>query len=143
MAKKSPARRKSAKKSVTKKKPARAAKKPAVRALPVDEKLREAMEEVEVARVELSRLGHEMTAAHRQLEEQRLSAKSARDNLNAQLEAMRTDLKTALAELEIARADRERIAAGAQKRIHELEEKLAKVTAEVAQLQTPKLSAES
>jgi chromosome segregation ATPase len=131
MAKKSPARRN----PPAKKKPV--ATKPRPRALPPNERLREAMEELEVARAELSRLGHAMTAANREREEQRLSAKSARDNLSAQLEAMRTDLKTALAELEIARADRERIAAGAQKRIHELEEKLAKVTAEVAELRKP------
>lgn len=113
--------------------------KPRAVALPLDEKLREAMEELDVAREELSRLGHAMTAAHRQLEDERLSARSARENLRAQVEAMRTDLKTALAELEIARADRERIAASAQKRIHDLEEKLAKVTAQVAELRTPPL----
>src|SRR4051794_20039722 len=112
MAKKSPARRKPSPKP---KKPtraapraktqrAKAAPKPSfAHALPLNEKFREAMEELDVARAELSRLGHEMTAAHRALEDQRLSAKSSRENLSAQLEAMRTDLKTALAELEIAR----------------------------------------
>ena len=44
------------------------------------------------------------------------------------------DPKAALAELEIARADRERIAGHAQKRIHELEESLARLRAEVVEL---------
>jgi chromosome segregation ATPase len=101
MAKKPPARRAPTKKP--KKKPT------AKRAIPLAEKFREAMEELEVAREELSRLGHAMTAANRELEEHKLSAKSARDNLSAQLEAMRADLKLALAELEIARTDREQL----------------------------------
>lgn len=109
--------------------------------LPIDdteERLREAMEELTEARTELSRLGHEMTAAHRQIEDNRLSSASARENLRAELVAVRTDLKTALAEAEIARADRERVAAGAQKRIHELEEALARLRVEVAELREAK-----
>ena len=102
-----------------------------------EERLREAMEEVAEARTELSRLGHAMTAANRQIEDNRLSSASARENLRAELAAVRTDLKTALAELEIARADRARIASHAQRRIHELEESLARVRSEVAELRTP------
>ncbi len=89
--------------------------------LATGERLREAMEELEVARAELSRLGHEMTAAHRQIEERTLSFISTESNLRAELDAVRTDLKTALAELEIARADRERLAASSHRRISDLE----------------------
>src|SRR3954469_2749085 len=64
------------------------------------ERLREAMEELAEARRELSRLGHEMTAAHRQIEDNRLSSASAREHLRSELNAVRTDLKTALAEAE-------------------------------------------
>ncbi|HEX8952892.1 MAG TPA: hypothetical protein VF945_13645, partial [Polyangia bacterium] len=87
-----------------------------------EELLREAMEELGEARGELSRLGHAMTAAHRQIEDNRLSSASAREHLRSELNAVRTDLKTALAEAEIARIDRERTAAQAQRRIHELED---------------------
>ena len=99
-----------------------------------EERLREAMEELTEARAELSRLGHEMTAAHRQIEDNRLSSASSRDNLRAELDAVRTDLKTALAEAEIARIDRERVAATSQRRIHELEDALTKLRVEVAEL---------
>jgi predicted nucleic acid-binding Zn-ribbon protein len=68
-----------------------------------EERLREAMEEVAEARSELSRLGHELTAAHRELEDRKLSSGSAEENLRAELEAVRNDLKEALAELEISR----------------------------------------
>src|SRR3954452_11063166 len=44
-----------------------------------EERLQEAMEELAEARTELSRLGHAMTAAHRELEDHRLSSVSARD----------------------------------------------------------------
>jgi chromosome segregation ATPase len=80
-----------------------------------------------------------MTAAHRQIEENRFASKSARDNMRSELDAVRTDLKTALAELEIARADRERIATNAQRRIHELETSLMAVRNEVSELRTPSL----
>jgi chromosome segregation ATPase len=115
-----------------------ARKSPAVQAMPPrplvadsEERLQEAMEELGEARIELSRLGHEMTAAHRQLEDHKLSSASARDNLRSELDAVRVDLKTALAELEIARADRERIATHAQKRIHELEEAISRLRSEM------------
>jgi chromosome segregation ATPase len=132
---KAKARRKTAKAKARQK-----AARPAV-ARPRDEetaeRLQEAMEELQEARTELSRLGHAVTASHRELEDQKLSATSAQSNLRAELAAVRTDLKTALAELEIARADRERIATMAQRRIHDLEEALARVRAEVAELRPP------
>lgn len=99
-----------------------------------EERLREAMEELAEARAELSRLGHEVTAAHRQIEDHRLSSASARENLRAELNAVRTDLKTALAEAEIARIDRERTVAQSQRRIHELEDALARLRNEVSEL---------
>ncbi len=132
MAKKPPARGKQRKVKPTAKKKSPVKARPAV--VDTEERLREAMEELGEARVELSRLGHAMTAAHRQIEDDRLSAASARENLRHELNAVRTDLKTALAEAEIARIDRERTAAHAQKRIHELEDALTKLRAEVAEL---------
>ena len=145
MAKKPPARRKPPQKRATPKRATlkRATAKraaPKQRAAPKhndidsEERLREAMEELAEARAELSRLGHAMTGAHRQIEDDRLSAASARENLRAELNAVRTDLKTALAEAEIARIDRERIAASSQRRIHELEDALVKLRLEVAEL---------
>ena len=107
---------------------------PRIAADETEERLREAMEEVGEARVELARLGHAITAAHRQIEDDRLSSASAREHLRAELNAVRTDLKTALAEAEIARIDRERTAASAQRRIHELEDALTKLQTEVAAL---------
>jgi hypothetical protein len=90
------------------------------------DRLSEAMEELGVAREELSRLGHALTAARRENEERKLSSGSAQSNMRAELEATRTDLKTALAELEIARADKERVALAAARRIRELEAELAR-----------------
>jgi chromosome segregation ATPase len=151
MAKKPPARRKpptkraapkrkraTPKRATPKRAPKRAAPKQHAAPKPHDidseERLREAMEELVEARTELSRLGHAMTGAHRQIEDDRLSAASARENLRSELNAVRTDLKTALAEAEIARIDRERIAATSQRRIHELEDALVKLRLEVAEL---------
>src|SRR5437879_6010599 len=64
-----------------KKQPATARKSPPLQPMPPrplradsEERLQEAMEELAEARTELSRLGHAMTAAHRELEEQRLSS---------------------------------------------------------------------
>jgi hypothetical protein len=76
---------------------------------PGDDGLREAMEELVAARQELSRLGHELTLAKRDLENRKLSSGSAQENLRAELAAVRTDLKTALAELEISRNEVERL----------------------------------
>jgi len=151
MAKKPPARRKPPQKRATPKRATlkRATAKraaPKQRAAPKhndidsEERLREAMEELTEARTELSRLGHAMTGAHRQIEDDRLSAASARENLRAELNAVRTDLKTALAEAEIARIDRERIAATSQRRIHELEDALARLRSEVSELRAAPLA---
>jgi chromosome segregation ATPase len=137
MAKKAPPRRKPPKKRISQKSKTASPKR--ATSAESEERLREAMEELAAAREELSRLGHAMTAAHRQIEDDRLSSASAREHLRAELNAVRTDLKTALAEAEIARIDRERIAASAQKRIHELEETLATVRSEVAELRAAPL----
>lgn len=74
-----------------------------------DDGLREAMEELVAARQELSRLGHELTLAKRDLENRKLSSGSAQEHLRSELAAVRTDLKTALAELEISRNEVERL----------------------------------
>lgn len=135
MAKKPPARGKQRKAPPkSKAKPKKKLQAKARPSIDTEERLREAMEEVAEARVELSRLGHAMTAAHRQIEDDRLSAASAREHLRSELNAVRTDLKTALAEAEIARIDRERVAATSQRRIHELEDALTKLRVEVAEL---------
>ena len=76
-----------------------------------EERLREAMEELTEARAELSRLGHALSAAHRELQDRQLSSGSAEEHLRAELEAVRTDLKTALAELEISRNEVQRLRA--------------------------------
>jgi chromosome segregation ATPase len=107
-----------------------------------EERLRVAMEELAEARTELSRLGHAMNTAHRQIEDNRLSSASAREHLRSELHAVRTDLKTALAEAEIARADRERTANHAQRRIHELEQALIKLRGEVADLRKEAVSSQ-
>jgi chromosome segregation ATPase len=72
-------------------------------------RLEEAMEELVVARQELSRLGHELTASHREIEDRKLSAESAEDHLREQMMAVREELRTALAELEISRNEIERL----------------------------------
>ncbi len=152
MAKKPPARAKRTKTGVPAKRPraggngvsAKAAgAKVRAATLPPVERLREAMEELEVARAELSRLGHEMTAAHRQIEERTLSFISTESNLRSELDAVRTDLKTALAELEIARADRERIAASSHRRISDLEHALERMKHEMTRMHHPPAAAAS
>jgi hypothetical protein len=49
-------------------------------------------------------------------------------------------LKTALAEAEIARIDRERTVAQSQRRIHELEDALARLRSEVSELRAAPLA---
>ena len=73
------------------------------------EQLQEAMEELEVARQELSRLGHELSASHRAIEDCKLSSGSAEENLRGQMLALRDELRTAMAELEISRNEIERL----------------------------------
>lgn len=103
-----------------KKRPKAKAARPHVRLQPMppppavsdaEERLREAMEELTEARVELSRLGHALTVAHRELQDRQLSSGSAEENLRAELDAVHTDLKTALAELEISRNEVNRLRA--------------------------------
>ena len=57
-----------------------------------DDGLREAMEELVAARQELSRLGHELTLAKRDLENRKLSSGSAQEHLRSELAAVRTGL---------------------------------------------------
>jgi chromosome segregation ATPase len=102
MAKKSPSRKSPAKKK-TPRKPPRASRSD------VDERLLQAMEELQAAHEELSRLGHLVTAAHREIDDHKHNQRSAESNLRAEVAALRTDLKTALAELEISRQEVERL----------------------------------
>lgn len=104
MAKKSP--RRSSKPPKRKKPRAPSA---AARVRDLDERLLQAMEELQAAHAELSRLGHLVTTGHREIEEHKLSQRSAESNLRAEVAALRTDLKTALAELEISRQEVERL----------------------------------
>ena len=100
------AKKKSPKRAAAKK-PSKPRSKPSSGDL--QERLIQAMEELQAAHVELARLGHAVTAAHREIEDQKLSHRSAESNLRAELLAVRTDLKTALAELEIAKQEVERL----------------------------------
>jgi chromosome segregation ATPase len=76
---------------------------------PAEEQLQVAMEELVEARGELSRLGHALSASHRELEERKLSSGSAEENLRSQMLALREELRSTLAELEISRNEVERL----------------------------------
>ena len=79
------------------------------RAAVLDERLVQVMEELHAAHGELARLGALVTAAHRELDDHKHNQRSAESNLRAEVAALRTDLKTALAELEISRQEVERL----------------------------------
>jgi chromosome segregation ATPase len=98
-----------AKARALKKPKARAAQPAATVATAASEQLQGTMEELEVARSELSRLGHALSASHRELEERKLSSGSAEENLRAQMLALREELRATLAELEISRNEVERL----------------------------------
>jgi chromosome segregation ATPase len=98
-----PARRHAARKS-TRAKPARRAAAPAA---PGDD-LTTVREELAEARAELARIASGENTARRDLEARVSAASSVEERLRAELEEMRMDLRTALAELEITRADQER-----------------------------------
>jgi hypothetical protein len=66
------------------------------------------IEELAAARNELKRVAHEENAVRRELEASLSNERNAGDRLRAELEAVRLDLKTALADLEIARAEAQR-----------------------------------
>jgi hypothetical protein len=65
-------------------------------------------EELQEARAELARIAGEENHARRDLEAQVSAARAVEERLRNELEAMRVDLRTALADLEIARADQAR-----------------------------------
>jgi chromosome segregation ATPase len=118
MAKKQPPRRKLKKgppraQAKAKARPAKAKARPPkarpAKQAAAEQQLIEAMEELEVARQELSRLGHELTASHRAVEDCKLSSGSAEENLRGQMLALREELRTAMAELEISRNEIERL----------------------------------
>jgi hypothetical protein len=73
----------------------------------VDE-LREVKEELAEARAELARIAGEENHARRDLVTQVSLGRSVEERLRDELEAVRIDLRTALADLEIARADHQR-----------------------------------
>jgi chromosome segregation ATPase len=86
---------------------AKAKRRPAAAA--ENDQLQAVTEELEAARGELSRLGHALSASHRELEERKLSSGSAEENLRAQMLALREELRATLAELEISRNEVERL----------------------------------
>jgi hypothetical protein len=65
-------------------------------------------EELAEARAELARIANVEVSARRDLETQSSLGRSLEERLRAELEAVRVDLRTALADLEIARADHQR-----------------------------------
>src|SRR4051812_38934039 len=66
-------------------------------------------EELQEARAELARIAGEENHARRDLEAQVSAARTVEERLHNELEAMRMDLRTALADLEISRADQVRV----------------------------------
>lgn len=72
-------------------------------------RLHDALEELTAARQELARLGFQLSQANRELENRRMSSGSAEEHLRSELEAVRTDLRASLAELEISRNEVERL----------------------------------
>jgi chromosome segregation ATPase len=66
-------------------------------------------EELEAARAELKRLARDENVVRRDLEAALSNERNANDRLRTELAALRIDLKTALADLEIAHAEGQRI----------------------------------
>jgi chromosome segregation ATPase len=110
---KKPARSKSDKKKKKKPAPARRARRP-----PSGDEL--LIEELGAARQELKRLAREENAVRRELEATLSNERNAGDRLRGELEAVRLDLKTALADLEISRSESQREGARAQALAREL-----------------------
>ena len=65
-------------------------------------------EELAEARAELARIANVENVARRDLETQSSLGRTVEERLRSELEALRVDLRTALADLEIARADHQR-----------------------------------
>jgi hypothetical protein len=106
MKKKKPAARKMSPKQAAVKKPKK--KSGSKRTSPISNDAAAVREELAEARAELARIAGEENHARRDLEAQVSAARSIEDRLRNELEAMRVDLRTALADLEIARADHAR-----------------------------------
>ncbi len=110
MANKTATKRKSSKPAPKAKSKPKAKKKSGRGTPPGDQLLRE---ELTAARHELKSLAHADNILRRELEATLSNERNATDRLRAELGAVRLDLKTALAELEIARADAQRESARA------------------------------
>jgi hypothetical protein len=123
-AKAKPTKAKPTKAKPTKAKPTKA--KPAAprraQATPSTAELALLREELEAARRELARIGSVENHARRDLEAQALAQDSVEQRLRAELDAVKLDLRTALAELEIARAAEARAVERAVRLGRELEE---------------------
>ena len=78
------------------------------------------IEELGAARQELKRIARDENAIRRELEAALPNESNGADRLRAELEAVRLDLKTALADLEIGRAEAQRESARAQALSREL-----------------------
>lgn len=91
----------------------RPAKRATARRSATDEDLAIALEELEAAHTELARIASGENTAKRELEANVSAAVSTEERLRREMEAMRVDLRTALADLEIERAatarERERV----------------------------------
>jgi hypothetical protein len=110
--KKSKRTKKAPKKRAAPKKPATRAPAPR-RASANDEDLAIALEELEEAHAELARIASGENTAKRELESKVSAAVSTEERLRREMEEIRVDLRTALADLEIERAatarERERV----------------------------------
>ena len=109
---KRPTKRAAPKKRAPAKKPAKRSPAPR-RASANDEDLAIALEELEEAHTELARIALDENTAKRQLESKVSAAVSTEERLRREMEEIRVDLRTALADLEIERAatarERERV----------------------------------
>jgi hypothetical protein len=81
-----------------------------------------ALEELEAAHSELARIASDENVARRELEAKGSAATTTEERLRHELDALHVDLRTALADLEIARAQAARERDQAQKLAHELAE---------------------
>ena len=77
---------------------------PAAKATRIGEQVNLLQEELQAALGELARIASDENSARRDLEAQISAARSREDALRRELEAVRMDLRVALADLEIARS---------------------------------------
>lgn len=78
------------------------------------------VEELDEARAQLARIAGEENNARRDLQAQVSRGRTVEESLRRELQAMRIDLRTALADLEISRADHARAEAKLLEALHEL-----------------------